>query len=105
MRGGTQLGGDGRLFPQFAVEAFFYGGVWEPEFLHWNHIRLAAMGGIISGYNYGNHGFGHNHTIGPVAATLIMLDYKRVSANVILIPPIPSSDLPFTLGFMLRVKF
>lgn len=85
--------------------SFYGGGVWGPEFLHWNHIRLAAMAGIISGYNYGSYGFGHDNTIGPVAAPLIMLDYKRVGANIILIPPIPSSDLPFTLGFMLRVKF
>ncbi len=79
--------------------------MWGPEFLHWNHIRLAAMGGIISGYNHGSYGFGHNHTIGPVAAPLSMLDYKCVGANIILIPPIPSSDLPFTLDFMLRMKF
>ncbi len=64
------------------------------------------MAGIIfGGYNYGSYGFGHDHTIGPVAAPLIMIGYKCVGANIILIPPIPSSDLPFTLGFMPRVKF
>ncbi|SAK97996.1 hypothetical protein [Caballeronia ptereochthonis] len=85
--------------------SFYGGGVWAPEFLHWHFIRLAAMGGLISGYDYGSWGIGHNHTVGPVAAPLIMLDYKRVGANIILIPPIPSNDLPFTIGFMLRVKF
>lgn len=84
----------------------FYGGaVWAPEFLHWGFIRFAAMGGFITGYDYGRWGLGHNHTIGPVAAPIIMLDYKRVGANIILIPPIPSNDLPFTLGFQLKVKF
>ena len=50
-------------------------------------------------------GFGHDHTVGPVLAPLIMLEYKRVGANIILIPPIPSSDLPFTIGFQLKVRF
>ncbi|SAK68467.1 hypothetical protein AWB77_02739 [Caballeronia fortuita] len=85
--------------------SFYGGGVWGPDFLHWNYVRLAVMAGLISGYDYGSYGIGHNHTVGPVAAPLIMLEYKRVGANIILIPPIPSSDLPFTLGFMLRVKF
>jgi hypothetical protein len=60
---------------------------------------------MISGYNYGNWGLGHNHTIGPVAAPIVMLDYKRAGANIILIPPIPSDNLPFTLGFQVKVKF
>jgi len=84
----------------------YYGGaVWAPEFLHWGFVRLAAMGGIISGYNYGNWGLGRNHTIGPVAAPIVMVAYKRVGVNFIVIPPIPSDDLPFTIGFQLRVKF
>jgi hypothetical protein len=36
---------------------------------------------------------------------VIMAEYKRVGANIILIPPIPSSDLPFTLALQLKVKF
>lgn len=84
----------------------WYGGaVWAPEFLHWGYVRLAAMGGIISGYNYGNWGLGRNHTIGPVAAPIVMVAYKRVGVNFIVIPPIPSDDLPFTIGFQLRMKF
>jgi hypothetical protein len=31
--------------------------------------------------------------------------YKHVGANIIVIPPIPSDDLPFTLGFQLRYRF
>ncbi|MDE1139343.1 MAG: hypothetical protein V4793_07840 [Paraburkholderia tropica] len=84
----------------------WYGGaVWAPEFLHWGFVRLAAMGGIISGYNYGNWGLGRNHTVGPVVAPIVMVAYKRVGVNFIVIPPIPSDDLPFTVGFQLRFKF
>ncbi|WP_407672076.1 hypothetical protein [Paraburkholderia acidisoli] len=85
--------------------SWYAGGVWAPEFLHWGFVRLAAMGGIISGYNYGNWGLGRNHTIGPVAAPLVMVAYKRVGINFIVVPPIPSDDLPFTIGFQLRFKF
>lgn len=84
----------------------WYGGaVWAPEFLHWGFVRLAAMGGIISGYNYGNWGLGRNHSIGPVAAPVLMVAYRRVGVNVIVIPPIPSDDLPFTLGFQVKFRF
>ena len=67
--------------------------------------RLAAMGGIISGYNYGNWGLGCNHTIGPVAAPVVMMAYKHVGPNIVVIPPIPSDDLPFTLRFQVRYRF
>jgi hypothetical protein len=104
------------IAPQWALTAGYFrnslskpslygGGVWAPEFAHWGIVRLAAMGGLISGYNYGGWGFGHDHTIGPVIAPLIMFDYRRVGANIILIPPIPSSDLPFTIGLQVKVKF
>ncbi|MBP0592329.1 hypothetical protein J8I87_21865 [Paraburkholderia sp. LEh10] len=84
----------------------WYGGaVWAPEFVHWGFVRLAAIGGIISGYNYGSWGLGHNHTIGPVVAPIVMVEYKRVGANFILVPPIPSDNLPFTIGFQVKVKF
>jgi len=85
--------------------SFYGGGIWAPEFLHWGFFRLAAMGGLISGYDYGRWGIGHDHMVGPVAAPLVMLAYKRVGANLILIPPIPSSDLPFTIGFQVKVRF
>lgn len=85
--------------------SYYGGGIWAPELLHWGFVRLAAMGGIISGYNYGNWGLGRNHTIGPIAAPVVMLAYKHVGANIIAIPPIPSDDLPFTLGFQVRYRF
>jgi hypothetical protein len=85
--------------------SYYGGGVWAPEFAHWGIVRIAAIGGIISGYNYGNWGLGRNHTIGPVAAPIVMLEYKRVGANFIVIPPIPSDNLPFTIGFQVKVKF
>jgi hypothetical protein len=85
--------------------SYYGGGIWAPELLHWGFVRLAAMGGIISGYNYGNWGLGRNHTIGPVAAPVVMVAYKHVGANIIVIPPIPSDDLPFTLGFQVRYRF
>jgi len=85
--------------------SWYGGGVWSPDFTHWGFVRLSVIGGIISGYNYGNWGLGHDHTIGPVVAPLLMFEYKRVGANVILIPPIPSDNLPFTIGFQLKVKF
>jgi len=84
----------------------WYGGaVWAPEFLHWGFVRLAAMGGIISGYNYGNWGLGRHHSIGPVVAPVLMVAYRRVGMNVIVVPPIPSDNLPFTLGFQLKFRF
>ncbi len=85
--------------------SWYGGGVWAPEFAHWGFVRLAVMGGLISGYNYGGYGFGHDHSIGPVAAPIVMVTYKRVGMNFILVPPIPSDNLPFTIGFQLKVGF
>ena len=84
----------------------FYGGVvYRPQFAHWGWFQLGVMGGVISGYNFGNWGLGSNHTIGPVLAPLIMTEFGRFGVNFILIPPIPSDDLPFTIGFQLKMKF
>jgi hypothetical protein len=88
-----------------ARPSWYGGGVWAPEFAHWGFVRLAVMGGIISGYNYGRWGIGHDHSIGPVAAPLVMVTYKRVGMNFILVPPIPSDNLPFTIGFQLKLGF
>jgi hypothetical protein len=85
--------------------SWYGGGVWAPEFVHWGFMRLAVIGGIISGYNYGRWGIGHNGTIGPVAAPILMVEYKRVGVNFIVVPPIPSDNLPFTIGFQLKVGF
>ncbi len=88
-----------------ARPSWYGGGVWAPEFAHWGFVRLAVMGGLISGYNYGRWGFGHDHSIGPVAAPIVMTTYKRVGVNFILVPPIPSDNLPFTIGFQFKVRF
>jgi len=104
------------IAPEWALTAGYFrnslskpsiygGGVWAPEFLHWGFIRLAAMGGLISGYEFDRLGFGHDHTVGPVLAPLVMAEYGRFGANIILIPPIPSSDLPLTFGLQLRLRF
>jgi hypothetical protein len=85
--------------------SYYGGGVWAPEFLHWGYVRLAAMGGIISGYNYGNWGLGDHHSVGPVVAPVIMMTYRRVGMNIIVVPPIPSDHLPFTLGFQAKYGF
>lgn len=85
--------------------SWYGGGVWAPEFTHWGFVRLAVMGGIISGYNYGSWGLGRNHTVGPVAAPILMTTYKRIGVNFILVPPIPSDNLPFTIGFQAKVRF
>lgn len=85
--------------------SWYGGGVWAPEFAHWGFVRLAVMGGVISGYNYGKWGIGPNRTVGPVAAPIVMLAYKRVGLNLILVPPIPSDNLPFTVGFQAKVRF
>ncbi len=76
-----------------------------PEFVHWGFIRLAVMGGIISGYNYGDWGLGRNHTVGPVAAPLVMLEYKRVGANFILIRRSLRMICRLRWGFQVKVKF
>ncbi|MEJ2768784.1 hypothetical protein [Mycetohabitans sp. B46] len=83
----------------------FYGGaIWAPEFVHWGGFRVAAMGGMISGYHYGRWGIGHHRTVGPVLAPVLMTNFKRVGTNFILIPPIPSEKLPFTVGFQVKIR-
>lgn len=85
--------------------SWYGGGLWAPGFAHWGYVRLAVMGGIISGYNYGRLGLGSHHTVGPVVAPIVMTQFGRIGANFIVIPPIPADRLPFTVGFQLRVRF
>jgi hypothetical protein len=85
--------------------SFYAGGVYVPEFAHWSWFRIGAMGGLISGYDYGRWGIGRDHTVGPVLAPLLLAHFGRVGVNVILIPPIPSNDLPFTIALQLKFKF
>lgn len=82
----------------------FYGGaVYTPEFAHWSWFRLGAMGGVISGYNYGRYGVGPHNRTGPVLAPAAIVQFGKIGANVILIPPIRADNLPFTIG--LQVKY
>jgi hypothetical protein len=82
----------------------FYGGaIYTPEFAHWRWFRLGLMGGIITGYNYGQIGLGRDNRTGPVLAPTAISQFGRFGLNLILVPPIPSDHLPFTLGF--QVKF
>ena len=84
----------------------FYGGaIYTPEFAHWGWFRLGAMGGIISGYNYGNIGLGRNNRTGPVLAPVAITRFGRFGANFILIPPIHADNLPFTVGLQVKYKF
>jgi len=83
----------------------FYGGaVFAPESLHWGAARLGAMGGVISGYNYGRFGVGENHRTGLVLTPTVILERGRFGANLIVVPPIPADHLPLTLGLQARVR-
>jgi hypothetical protein len=84
----------------------FYGGaIYTPEFAHWNWFRLGAMGGIITGYNYGKIGLGQNNRTGPVLAPTAITRFGRFGANFILIPPIREDHLPFTVGLQVKYRF
>lgn len=85
----------------------FYGGaLYTPQFAHWGWFRLGAMGGIISGYNYGRFGLGGpNNRTGPVLAPAAITQFGRFGVNFILIPPIPQDRLPFTVGFQAKYRF
>jgi hypothetical protein len=85
--------------------SWYGGGLWSPDFLTWSYVRVGVMAGVISGYNYGVWGWGGNHSVGPVVAPIVMTQYGKFGINFILIPPIPSDNLPATIGFMLRYKF
>jgi hypothetical protein len=82
----------------------FYGGaLYTPEYAHWGWFQLGAMGGIITGYNYGQIGLGANNRTGPVLAPAAIARFGRFGANFILVPPIREDHLPFTVG--LQVKY
>jgi hypothetical protein len=85
--------------------SFYAGAIYTPEFAHWSWFRLGAMGGIISGYNYGQIGLGPNNRTGPVLAPTAITRFGRFAANFILIPPIHSDNLPFTVGLQLKYRF
>ena len=85
--------------------SWYGGGIWAPGFSYFGWVRVAVMGGVISGYHYGNWGLGPRHTVGPVIAPIVMTSYRGVGLNIIVVPPIPSDHLPFTLGFQARLRF
>jgi hypothetical protein len=84
--------------------SFYGGGIFTPEFAHWRWFQLGAMGGIISGYNYGQIGLGQNNRTGPILAPTAIVHFGRFGANFILIPPIPEDNLPFTVGLQAKYR-
>jgi hypothetical protein len=62
------------------------------------------MGGIISGYNYGQIGLGKTNRTGPILAPVAITRFGRFGANIILIPPIREDHLPFTIGLQLKYR-
>ena len=86
--------------------SFYAGAIYAPQFAHWGWFRLGAMGGIISGYNYGRFGLGGpNNRTGPVIAPVAITQFGRFAVNFILVPPIPDDNLPFTVGFQAKYRF
>ena len=85
--------------------SFYAGALYTPQFAHWGWIRLGAMGGIISGYNFGRFGVGSNNRTGLVLAPAAIAQFGRFGLNVILVPPIPDDNLPFTVGFQAKYRF
>jgi hypothetical protein len=85
--------------------SFYAGAIYAPEFAHWGWFRVGAMGGIISGYNFGRFGVGPNERTGPVFAPTAITQFRRFGVNFILIPPIHADRLPFTVGFQGKYRF
>jgi hypothetical protein len=86
--------------PQWAASfGYFRNSLDRPSFYG------GAMGGIISGYNYGQIGLGRNNRTGPVLAPTAITRFGRFGANFILIPPIHSDNLPFTVALQVKYRF
>ncbi len=85
--------------------SFYAGAIWTPAPLNWGWARLGIMGGVISGYNYGRYGFGANQRTGPIVAPALISGFRRLGANVIVVPPIPADNLPLTLALQLKWRF
>jgi len=104
------------LTPQWAVPvgyfrnsldrpSFYAGALYTPKFARWRWLRLGAMGGIITGYNYGRFGIGgSNNRTGPLLAPVAITQFGRFGVNIVLIPPIPQDNLPFTVGFQAKYR-
>jgi hypothetical protein len=85
--------------------SFYAGALFTPKPTDWRWVRLGAMAGIISGYNYGRFGVGGDHRTGPLFAPVAITQFGRFGVNFILVPPIRQNDTPFTLGFQARYRF
>jgi hypothetical protein len=107
------LGAECGLTPRWAVAAGYYrnsldrpsfygGAIFTPSWTDWGWGGVGLVAGIISGYNYGRYGFGTGNRTGPVLAPTVITGYGRFAANFILIPPIPSDNLPFTIGLQIK---
>ena len=84
--------------------SFYAGAVYTPQFAHWDWFRLGAMGGVISGYNFGRFGVGSKNRTGAVLAPTAITQFGRFGVNFILIPPIRENHLPFTVGFQVKYR-
>src|SRR5208337_4382088 len=83
--------------------SFYAAAIYTPKFAQWRWLHLGAVGGIITGYNYGRFGLGGpNNRTGPLLAPVAITQFGRFGVNFILIPPIPQDDLPFTVGFQAK---
>jgi hypothetical protein len=85
--------------------SFYAGALATPELTDWHWVRLGAMGGIISGYNYGRFGVGGDHRTGLLLAPVAITQFGRFGMNFILVPPIRQNHTPFTLGFQAKYRF
>ncbi len=84
--------------------SFYAGAVYTSQVMHWRWLRLGAMGGVISGYNFGRFALGAQHRTGLVLAPTVLTEFRRMGINFILIPPIREKYLPFTVGFQLKFR-
>lgn len=85
--------------------SFYAGALFTPGFADWHWVRLGAMGGVITGYNYGRFGVGGDHRTGPLFAPVAITQFGRFGVNFILVPPIRQNNTPFTLGFQAKFRF
>lgn len=85
--------------------SFYAGAVFTPAVAHWKWFSLGAMGGVISGYNFGRFGVGSKNRTGAVFAPTAITQFGGFGMNFILIPPIRENNLPFTVGFQAKFRF
>ena len=84
--------------------SFYAGAVYAPQYMRWRWLRLGAMGGVISGYNFGRFALGSRHRTGVVVVPAVVTEFRRFGINFILIPPIRESNLPLTVGIQIKFR-